>query len=51
MSKNKFPALDLIVVNFYPFKMLLNQRIKKYYRKYRHWGSDLVRAAAKIFIM
>jgi len=51
MSKRKFPAIDLIIVNFYPF-----QKVVKYSRNFKNvienidiGGPTMVRAAAKNF--
>ena len=51
MSKQNFPAIDLIVVNFYPFqKIVLNtNNPKKIIENIDIGGPTLVRAAAKNF--
>ncbi len=51
MSKQKFPSLDLIVVNFYPFqKVVLNSKNpKNIIENIDIGGPTLVRAAAKNF--
>ena len=53
MSKQNFPAIDLIVVNFYPFqKIVLNtNNPKKIIENIDIGGPTLVRAAAKILKM
>ena len=50
MSKNKFPALDLIVVNFYPFQNVVkSENEKNIIENIDIGGPTLVRAAAKNF--
>jgi len=51
MSKNKFPSLDLIIVNFYPFqKIVTNLRSnKKIIENIDIGGPTMVRSAAKNF--
>ncbi len=51
MSKQNFPAIDLIVVNFYPFqKIVLNSKNpKKIIENIDIGGPTMVRAAAKNF--
>ena len=51
MSKQNFPSIDLIVVNFYPFqKIVLNSKnSKKIIENIDIGGPTLVRAAAKNF--
>ncbi len=51
MTKQKFPAIDLIVVNFYPFqKIVLNSKNpKKIIENIDIGGPTLVRSAAKNF--
>ena len=51
MSNQNFPAIDLIVVNFYPFqKMVLNTKnSKKIIENIDIGGPTMVRAAAKNF--
>ncbi len=51
MSKQNFPAIDLIVVNFYPFqKIVLNtKRPKQIIENIDIGGPTMVRAAAKNF--
>ena len=51
MSKQNFPAIDLIVVNFYPFqKIVLNtNNPKKIIENIDIGGPTMVRAAAKNF--
>ena len=51
MSKQNFPAIDLIVVNFYPFqKIVLNTKNpKKIVENIDIGGPTMVRAAAKNF--
>ncbi len=51
MSKNKFPPIDLIVVNFYPFQRLVKKSVnsKKIIENIDIGGPTLVRAAAKNF--
>ncbi len=51
MSKQKFPPIDLIVVNFYPFQRVVrdNKNSKKIIENIDIGGPTLVRAAAKNF--
>ena len=51
MSKQKFPPIDLIVVNFYPFQKVVNQTksTKKVIENIDIGGPTMVRAAAKNF--
>ena len=51
MSKKKFPAIDLIVVNFYPFqKIVMNTKnSKNIIENIDIGGPTMVRAAAKNF--
>ena len=51
MSKQKFPSIDLIVVNFYPFQkiVLSNKNPKKIIENIDIGGPTMVRAAAKNF--
>ena len=51
MSKNNFPAIDLIVVNFYPFQKIVTntQNPKKIIDNIDIGGPTMVRAAAKNF--
>ena len=50
MNKQRFPSLDLIVVNFYPFKKWLDApKIQKYTENIDIGGPTMVRAAAKNF--
>ena len=51
MNKQKFPAIDLIIVNFYPFqKAVINSKNqKKIIENIDIGGPALVRAAAKNF--
>ncbi len=51
MNKNKFPSIDLIVVNFYPFQKVIknNPEEKKIIENIDIGGPTLVRAAAKNF--
>jgi len=51
MSKNKFPAIDLIIVNFYPFqKVMINSKnSKKIIENIDIGGPAMVRSAAKNF--
>ena len=51
MSKQKFPSIDLIIVNFYPFqKIVLESKIsKKIVDNIDIGGPTMVRAAAKNF--
>ncbi len=51
MSKQKFPAIDLIIVNFYPFqKIVLNSKnSKNIIENIDIGGPTMVRAAAKNF--
>ena len=51
MSRNKFPAIDLIIVNFYPFqKIVMNtNNSKKIIENIDIGGPTMVRAAAKNF--
>ena len=51
MSKNKFPSIDLIVVNFYPFQKIVqkNKSPKNIIENIDIGGPTLVRAAAKNF--
>jgi len=51
MSKQKFPSLDLIVVNFYPFQKIVRQskNSKSIIENIDIGGPTMVRAAAKNF--
>ena len=51
MNKQKFPSLDLIVVNFYPFQKIVNnsKNHKKIIDNIDIGGPTMVRAAAKNF--
>ena len=51
MSKKNFPAIDLIVVNFYPFQKIVinNKNPKKIIENIDIGGPTMVRAAAKNF--
>ena len=51
MSKNKFPAIDLIIVNFYPFQKVVmsNKNPKNIIENIDIGGPTMVRAAAKNF--
>ena len=51
MSKNKFPSIDLIVVNFYPFQKIVqkSKSPKNIIENIDIGGPTLVRAAAKNF--
>ena len=51
MSKQKFPAIDLIVVNFYPFQKVVTNTFnaKKIIENIDIGGPTMVRAAAKNF--
>jgi len=51
MSKQKFPAIDLIVVNFYPFQKIVlnNKNSKQIIENIDIGGPTMVRAAAKNF--
>ena len=50
MSKQKFPSIDLIVVNFYPFqKIVIIKNLKKIIENIDIGGPTMVRAAAKNF--
>jgi phosphoribosylaminoimidazolecarboxamide formyltransferase / IMP cyclohydrolase len=51
MTKQKFPAIDLIVVNFYPFQQIVmnNTNSKKVIENIDIGGPTMVRAAAKNF--
>ena len=51
MSKQKFPAIDLIVVNFYPFQKIVTniKNSKKIIDNIDIGGPTMVRAAAKNF--
>ncbi len=51
MSKNKFPAIDLIVVNFYPFQKVVmsTKNSKNIIENIDIGGPTMVRAAAKNF--
>ena len=51
MSKEKFPAIDLIIVNFYPFQRTLinSKNQKKIIENIDIGGPTMVRAAAKNF--
>ncbi len=51
MSKNKFPPIDLIVVNFYPFQSIVRgtKNTKKIIENIDIGGPTMVRAAAKNF--
>ena len=49
MSKNKFPSIDLIIVNFYPFQKIVSntKNSKKIVENIDIGGPTMVRAAAK----
>ena len=49
MSKKKFPSLDLIIVNFYPFQKIVSEskNYKKIIENIDIGGPTMVRAAAK----
>ena len=51
MSKQNFPAIDLIIVNFYPFQKIVtsNKNQKKIVENIDIGGPTMVRAAAKNF--
>ena len=51
MSKQNFPSIDLIVVNFYPFQKIITttENPKKIIENIDIGGPTLVRAAAKNF--
>ena len=51
MSKNKFPSLDLIIVNFYPFQKIVTnlKSNKKIIENIDIGGPTMVRSAAKNF--
>ena len=51
MSKNKFPSLDLIIVNFYPFQKIVTnlKSSKKIIENIDIGGPTMVRSAAKNF--
>ena len=50
MSKQNFPAIDLIIVNFYPFqKIVTNKKTKQIIENIDIGGPTMVRAAAKNF--
>ena len=51
MNKHKFPSLDLIVVNFYPFQKIVNnsKNNKEIIENIDIGGPTMVRAAAKNF--
>ena len=51
MSKNKFPSIDLIVVNFYPFQKVVtrSKNLKNVIENIDIGGPTMVRAAAKNF--
>ena len=51
MTKQKFPAIDLIVVNFYPFQKIVmsTENSKKIIENIDIGGPTMVRAAAKNF--
>ena len=51
MSKNKFPSLDLIIVNFYPFQKIVTEskNSSKIIENIDVGGPTMVRAAAKNF--
>ncbi len=51
MLKQNFPAIDLIIVNFYPFQRIVKQKLnsKKILENIDIGGPTLVRAAAKNF--
>ena len=51
MSKNKFPSIDLIIVNFYPFQKIVSntKNSKKIIENIDIGGPTMVRAAAKNF--
>ena len=51
MSKNKFPPIDLIVVNFYPFQKVVTEsrNSEKIVENIDIGGPTMVRAAAKNF--
>ena len=51
MNKNKFPSLDLIIVNFYPFQKIVmkSKKTDKIIENIDIGGPTMVRAAAKNF--
>jgi phosphoribosylaminoimidazolecarboxamide formyltransferase/IMP cyclohydrolase len=51
MNKQKFPSLDLIIVNFYPFQKIVNnsRNNKEIIENIDIGGPTMVRAAAKNF--
>ena len=51
MNKNKFPSIDLIIVNFYPFQKIVTESInsKKIIENIDIGGPTMVRSAAKNF--
>ena len=51
MSKQNFPAIDLIIVNFYPFQKIVlgSKNPKKIIENIDIGGPTMVRAAAKNF--
>ena len=51
MSNQKFPSLDLIIVNFYPFQKIVNNsnNVKKIIDNIDIGGPTMVRSAAKNF--
>ena len=53
MSKSKFPPIDLIIVNFYPFQKVVTdtKSAKKIIDDIDIGGPTMVRAAAKILKM
>ena len=50
MSRQNFPSIDLIVVNFYPFQKIVSntKNSKKIIENIDIGGPTMVRAAAKI---
>ena len=52
MNRQKFPSIDLIIVNFYPFQKIVTNSInnKKIVENIDIGGPTMVRAAAKNFI-
>ena len=53
MQKQKFPSIDLIVVNFYPFQKVVrfSKSSKNIIENIDIGGPTMVRAAAKILKM
>ena len=53
MNEKKFPSIDLIIVNFYPFQKIVSEssNTKKIVENIDIGGPTMVRSAAKILTM